>query len=546
MAAWKFPGKHSLTMKRHCDIDIGKGFMVSTTAAQSETDVTTYEAARAQLLGWGALMAVIYVVFLIVFPLMPAIYQADHVLEIEQMLRHGREWFALFYVLGLLMLFYAFWRVLTIVHSFSREDPEAGKSLRIWVLGIGVLCGIVLIGLYPITALDVVLYVVRARLWALYGGSPMLALPASFPQDPYIQFAGEYQKEVSPYGPLWELVAQLPIRIGILNIAGGVIAMKLISLLSYVGMAVLVGWYGRQDRSQLGVSALTAMTFFALNPMVLMQAIGNGHNDMLMLALMTLGLVLWQRDRWAWAALALTLATLVKITGLILMPLFGIAVLAAAPNWQARIVRCLGVAAIFFIIAGITYRLTGPFPEVFEGARHVAFDRAGYTLSYALQRITYEIYPNQRQVRVGITYGTRLIFILYYAYLLVRLAQHKMTLIQAGFLAYFSQLILGATFRIWYPLWLIPFAALGLNSSTYWRTFLLSLTAELSILMYLILWRWKLDSWDWGINGPLKPYWHYWTIMTLLTVPWLFGLPLLGPLLRKWKDSQRFNNSLWI
>jgi hypothetical protein len=34
----------------------------------------------------------------------------------------------------------------------------------------------------------------------------------------------------------------------------------------------------------------------------------------------------------------------------------------------------------------------------------------------------------------------------------------KMTLLQAGFLAYFSQLLPGTTFRIWYPLWLIPFA----------------------------------------------------------------------------------------
>jgi hypothetical protein len=119
-------------------------------------------------------------------------------------------------------------------------------------------------------------------------------------------------------------------------------------------------------------------------------------------------------------------------------------------------------------------------------------------------------------------------------------------LIQTGFLAYFSQLLLGTTFRIWYPIWLIPFAALGLTSLTYWRTFLFGLTAELSIFMYLIVWRWKLDSWDWGVNGPLKDYWKFWTVMTVITVPWVFGIPILGPLLKKWKDPQRFKNSLWI
>jgi hypothetical protein len=519
--------------------------MASTAAAESQTGITPYVAARTQLIGWGALMVAIYAVYLLFFPLIPTIHHSDRVLEIEMMLREGKKWFAPFYVLGLGALFYAFWRQLNIVHTLSKEDPEAAKSLRIWVLGIGVLCGVVLIGMYPITALDVALYVVRSRLWALYGGSPMIAVPASFPQDPYIALAGEYRREVSPYGPVWELIAQIPIHLGILDIAGGIIAMKVMSLISYISMAVLVGWYARQDTPHYRVSGLTAMTFFALNPMVLMQAIGNGHNDMVMLALMTLGLVLWQRDQWAWAAFALTLATLVKITGLIIMPLFGMAVLASAPDWRTRITRGLSIAVIFLFTAGIAYRITGPFPDVFAGAQHAMFGRAGYTPSYAIRMIAREIYP-ERVIASVLANMTRGAFILYYAYLLVKLAQGKMTLIQAGFMAYFSQLLLGLTFRIWYPMWMIPFAALRLTSRTYWRTFLFSLTAELSILMYLIVWRWVLNSWDWGVNGPLKPYWNFRTIMTVITVPWTFGIPVLGPMLRKWKDTQRFNNSLWI
>ena len=165
------------------------------------------------------------------------------------------------------------------------------------------------------------------------------------------------------------------------------------------------------------------MTFFALNPMVLMEAIGNGHNDMVMLAFMTLGLVLWQRDRWAWATLALTLATLVKITGLILMPLFGVAVLVAAPNWRTRILRGLGIAAIFLLTAGIAYRLTGPFPDVFTGARHAMFGRWGYTPSYDILAIMNEVSPYRGSVTSAvIAKVTRGIFILYFAYLLIRLA----------------------------------------------------------------------------------------------------------------------------
>ena len=117
---------------------------------------------------------------------------------------------------------------------------------------------------------------------------------------------------------------------------------------------------------------------------------------------------------------------------------------------------------------------------------------------------------------------------------------------EAGFLAYFALIFLSSAFRIWYPLWLMPFAALNLNSRTYWRTFLFCITAELSILMYFILWRWYLRNWDWGEHGPLKAYWGYWLIMSWLTVPWAFGIPLLGPMLIRLKNRQAFDDTLWI
>lgn len=101
-------------------------------------------------------------------------------------------------------------------------------------------------------------------------------------------------------------------------------------------------------------------------------------------------------------------------------------------------------------------------------------------------------------------------------------------------------------FRIWYPLWLLPFAVLGLSSGTFWRTSLFEITAELSILMYLLVWRWKMRDWEWGVEGPLGPYWSFWTVMTVLTTPWVFDIPLLGPKRREWKDRKRLNNSFWI
>src|SRR5215216_5436297 len=470
-------------------------------------------------------MAVIYSVYLFIFPLFPTIDRSKTVLDIEMLLKNGRQWLAAVYIVGLGVLFYAYWRVLKIAHAFSKEQPDAAKSLRIWVVGIGVICALPLIGLYPITALDVVLYVVRARLWTLYGGSPMLALPMNFPQDPYIGLAGEYVKQPSPYGPLWELIAQIPMQLGITSIGSGVLAMKVISFVSYIGMAVLIGWYARQDSPRSEVSNLTALAFFTLNPLVL---------------------IFWQREKWIWTTVALTLATLVKVTGLIFLPLFGVAVLIHSPDWKTRMARGLGMVATFSVISLIAFRLTGPFPDVFEGTKTAMFGRLGYTPSYMVRIFLIHFYARSYAITKFPTDLGNYLFVLYYLYLLVRLAQRKLTLIEAGFLAFFAQLFLGPTFRIWYPLWLIPFAALNLNSATYWRTFLFGITAELSILSYYILWRWGLHHWNWGEHGPYKKYWDYWLIMTWLTVPWTFGIPLLLPFLRRRRNPQAFDNTLWI
>jgi hypothetical protein len=505
----------------------------------------SFKSTRNRLLLWGTMMIAIYLVYLYFFPLYPRIDESKTVLDIEMLLKDSRRWFAPLYILGLGLLFFAYWRMIRIAHAFSKEQPEAAKSLRLWILGIGIICAIPLLWLYPITALDVVLYVVRARLWDLYGGSPMLALPGSFPQDPFIHLAGEYVKQPSPYGPLWELVAQIPLRLGAAGIGSGVIGMKVISLFSYAGMALLVGWHAHQQSSQFEVSRLTVLTFFALNPLVLLEAIGNGHNDMLLLLFMTLGLVLWQREKWSWAAFALTCAALIKVTGLLLLPLFGIAILINSSDWKTRIWRGLGILAIFTITTLVAYQLTGPIPEVFKGAEYAMVERLGFSPSYAVRILVNQFTRDLKIVRLPTELGN-ILFVLYYIYIATRLILRKTTLLEAGFMAYFAVIILSSTFRIWYPLWLIPFAVLNLSSGTYWRTFLFSITAELSILMYYLLWRWTLRHWNWGENGPLKDYWEYWLIMSWLTVPWAFGIPLLGPLLIRRRNRQAFDNTLWF
>src|SRR5512147_259731 len=102
----------------------------------------SFKSARNRLLVWGTGMFAIYLIYVYFFPLFPKIDQSKTVLDIEMLLKDGRRWFAPLYLLGLVILFFAYWRMLKFVHALSQQQPETAKSLRIWVLGIGIICAL--------------------------------------------------------------------------------------------------------------------------------------------------------------------------------------------------------------------------------------------------------------------------------------------------------------------------------------------------------------------------------------------------------------------
>ena len=508
------------------------------------------------------------------FPLISNTQAGGPATDLEMLMR-GYRWFAPVYTIGILLLYYLFWLVMKTVLSLKKEGGTDPNSLKIFVLVFGLLFSFTLVWLYPITANDLFRYVLRGRVWAVYGESPMLVPPNAFPDDPYIAFAGEFGHWVSGYGPLWEIVVQAPLRLGATDMVAGSIGLKLIAMLSYLFCSILIGWFAIPEKS----TSLAALTFFAWNPLVLMQGIGNGHNDMVFMALMVLGIILWQRKIWWAAALILTLSVMAKASAILLIPFFGITLLRHETSWGKRIIKGGGAIAIGLLTAYSVYSVLGPVSDTLKGVSDMLTTRKGFAIASGTRMLLREIIPlgadnaispdsipgvtalreaSPCQVNDNSTQfakialkvvpcnvaetiprtTSRYIFILFYLWLLLELWRGKLNLVTAGFLAYFSQLMLGRTFRIWYPLWLIPLASLHLSPALFWRSFLFSLTAELSIINYFVVWRWWLSKLPWEKLGLLAKTGFYWPIMHTLTVPWLFGIPLFGPMIMKrWKKS---------
>lgn len=460
----------------------------------------------------GLASGLVYLAFVLLFPL-PLYGAAPRPFDMEQ-IAAGRQWMGAAWLAGLVVLYAAFGCALSVVGQV-RAAP-AGRL----VVGFGVAFGLILIWLYPITATDLFQYVLRARVWVVHGANPMTVPPSVFAADPLLPFAGEWLDSVSPYGPAWELLAAGVARLGLTGAVSGALAYKGVVMLAYLACLWLVYRItcGSPARFRPG-----GLLLFAWNPLVLVQGVGNGHNDVVMLAWLLLAVALWQRRRdgatasaWLPAGVALALAVLTKAAAGLLGLLLVVVILRDLPG-RRRLAALAGLAGVGAAVAALAYLPFWPPWQSLAGVLDEMANRYTYTIAATLRLGLREWLPPQVAWDVPRLTG-QLLFVAVLGWTVVRLWRRRLDLAAAGFIAYFAYLMAGASYRIWYPLWLAPLAALSLSHAVRWRAILLCLTSELSLMVYYFVWRW---------------YWPdaSWVQMHLLVVPWQFGLPLLLPIL---------------
>jgi len=482
----------------------------------------------AKLVGIGALSEAIYLAYVVAFPLVPHTQGAHVIYDVEKLAR-GSPWLAVLYFVGLTALFILYWRAVQAAKEVTEVWGASAheQTFKLVILVFGLVFGLTLVWLYPVSANDLFRYVLRGRIWAVYGASPMLHPPNDFPNDPYIMFAGEFGDWVSGYGPLWELLVQIPMRLGATGMTPGAISLKFLALFFYLVSVVLIGWAagrGGQAAARKQRTPLMGLLLFAWNPMVLLEGMGNGHNDMVWLALLIVGLLLWERRLWWATAVALSLAAMAKATGLLALPIFGVIVLRDETSWGRRLLKGTATVCIFLVLAYASYRMVGPIEETIHGVRDMLTTRRGYAIASALRVMLREIIPGDVSEPIPRTTGQYL-FMLFYVGLLWQIWRGRLNLPGATFLAYFAQLIYGSTFRVWYPIWLAPLAALYPAPAMVGRMLLFSFAGEMYVLN-TFLWRWWLSNWAWVQSGPTA---RHWLVINLLAAPW-FMIPLFGPM----------------
>ena len=365
----------------------------------------------------------------------------------------------------------------------------SGRSALVAVIGAGILFSLILVWVYPVGATDIYDYIFRARLWALYDYNPLTVTPLQVNHDPWFPYV-VWVWFTSPYGPFWADISVVINRLAGNSLLANLLLFKLLAVLSVAAVSILLFDLLRERGEG---EALSGVLLIAWNPLLLFETAVNGHNDMLMMALLVAALWLYRRQLH-WAALVLgTLAALVKLAALAALPVLLVAGASRIPaqrlTQRARVLLT-GLGCCMFV-AAIVYAPLWQGSQTIAGV--LALDNRFTASPAAIVKLALE----QGVGRQPAEWLTRnlfgALFLGVYLMLLRRAARERDATPETMLAAIAVLLTLGTLwFQPWYVIWLIVLAPLA---GKQWRSMAVvwSAGALSNYLLFDFGWYWFPD-----------------------------------------------------
>jgi alpha-1,6-mannosyltransferase len=260
------------------------------------------------------------------------------------------------------------------------------NARRLWmmVLGGAFLFALINFFVFPISSTDLYDYVSRGRISGIHGGNPLVEVPNDYPNDPYVQLAA-WRADPSAYGPLWEVVSGLIGRFAGHRLLNDMLAYKGLASISYLLSTLAIAVILRRVTPN---RSLAGTLLFAWNPLILLDAIANGHNDMMMVAFI-LGafwilnqapkdidsrkMDLLHSRKWIYGCLALlflTLAILIKFIPVLLLPPFIFYLLSQEKGLKRKTIFLTLIFLLLGWVVFVYYRVFWDWPEISTSLLH--------------------------------------------------------------------------------------------------------------------------------------------------------------------------------
>lgn len=242
-----------------------------------------------------------------------------------------------------------------------RYPFAAGRRRMVFLIaGFAALFNITLaVAMPPVLSADIYHYALYGRMVAFHRLNPYTTLNSAVPSDPFWPLTS-WHVVTTPYGPTWTLISAVIAALGNHSVLQTVLAFKVLAAMFNLAGCALVFLLGRYLTKGNGIGPLV---LYAWNPLILIEAAGNGHCDIVMITLALLGLLLATRSRLLVGLAVLTLSVLVKgLTGP-LMVFIVVWLLAREKSWRRRATLAGQMGAVTILVVAI---LCLPFSETVQ------------------------------------------------------------------------------------------------------------------------------------------------------------------------------------
>jgi hypothetical protein len=353
----------------------------------------------------------------------------------------------------------------------------------------GAVFAAILLFSYPITAIDMFVYAILSRGWALYNLQPFATTPEAWPtSDLWLGLAAEWIDVASPYGVVWEALSLGAFYAGGGNFLAQLFALKIIGLLAYLGCA----WLVHKILSDVQPKwAITGTLAFAWNPLVLFESVQNAHNDIVMVFFMLAAVWVFiqlkpplfgvkKRTFSLLVCLLLAFSILVKLMTVIIVPFFLLVLTFRYPTWPRRFA--------VFILYGLFIILVVVLPMLpyWPGLDNWAVVQVGSGAGRSLLALLVLALRDSLGTNLAFDISRNLIMAAWgpiYLYLLWQFLAHlhrryptskkpagnqspNLPIFPAFYALFWYVLLAAPVFHAWYLLWFLPLAALLLPRQT--------------------------------------------------------------------------------
>ncbi len=213
--------------------------------------------------------------------------------------------------IGILLLLF-----ITYIFLLRNAKKTFKDTKDVWKI-IFLICALLLLS-YPAFSYDVFNYIFDAKILTYYGKNPYEHKALDFPADPMLSFM-HWTHRTFPYGPTW-LLLSIPLSyFGIQIFLLTLILFKAVVVAGYIGSI----YYIQKIIKKISPgNELTALIFWGLNPLVIIESLVSAHHDTVMMffALASLYFIL-EKKYWK-SFLFFVLSIGIKYVTIFLFPIF--------------------------------------------------------------------------------------------------------------------------------------------------------------------------------------------------------------------------------